>query len=66
MTDIEKPIEETRTADEQSKADVADKVVTFKRKYFFPATGTSVEAESHEEAIAVYEKQLTEKDGDAN
>ncbi len=50
--------------EEQPKALIAQNLVTAKRKYFFPTTGLTLEAESTEEATAEHEKLNNEKAGD--
>jgi hypothetical protein len=47
----------TPTPDEQSQKSVAAKVITEKRKYFFPVEGKTVEATSLESATAQVKKQ---------
>jgi hypothetical protein len=59
MSDISETIEEL------PKKKLAKRVITDKKLYFFPAEGTSIEARSHEEAVAKIEKQVKAKDGDA-
>lgn len=51
-----------KTIEEQSKEDVAKKVITPKRRYFVPSVRRTVEAEN----VAEVAKQVTEKkeDGD--
>jgi len=46
------------SADEQPKQAVAKKVVTPKRRYFFPSTGVSIVATSLDSAQTMHQKQL--------
>lgn len=50
-----------KSADEQSKAEVADSVVTNKRQYFVPAHDTSVEALSADEAVKLAKAKTSRK-----
>lgn len=50
-----------KSADEQSKKEVAEKVVTPKQKYFFPKYGKTVEATSLAEATKEVEKAEKEQ-----
>ncbi len=50
------------TADEQPKKKIAKKVVSTKRRYFFPHHNQSVEADTIGRAISIVKKR---KDGDA-
>lgn len=55
-----------QTPDETPKQQIARKVITAKRRYFFPQHSLSVEAESQEAAQALVEAKLKEqkKEGD--
>ncbi|MEA9986254.1 hypothetical protein [Subtercola sp. RTI3] len=50
--------------EEQSKNEIAKNVVTAKRRYFLPHHGVSIEAETPEEAVAEYNKTISEKAGE--
>jgi hypothetical protein len=52
------------TTEEQPKKQIANKVITPKRKYFVPSTGRTVEAESLADAVTESEKTKQEKVGD--
>ena len=49
-----------KAADENSKAKIAKRVVTPKRRYFIPAAGVSVEADDMEKALKAAEKPKQE------
>lgn len=56
---------DTKSQDESPKEAIAKKVVTKKRRYFFPRHGKSVEANSIEEAEKSLDDQTKQdKDGD--
>lgn len=55
---------QTPTPDELPKKAVAKKVVTSKRRYFVPAHGVSVDAESVEDAVKQAEATIKKKVGD--
>lgn len=54
---------DTKTPDEQPKAQIAKKVISAKRKYFFPARGAEVEASSPEEAEQLMKRQTKNQEG---
>jgi flagellar biosynthesis regulator FlbT len=53
----------TKTS-EKTKKEIADQVITPKRRYYFPQQGKSVEAESREAANKLVEETKEEEDGD--
>lgn len=54
------------SADEQPKKAVAKKVVTPKRRYFFPSTGISLVAGSLADAQKLHDKQIKQADKPEN
>lgn len=55
---------DSKSAEEKPKNEVAKRVVTPKRKYFFPEEGVTVEAEDSVEAATKLKKSKQVKEGD--
>lgn len=51
-----------KTADENSKAKIAKRVVTPKRRYFMPAAGVSVEADDITKATKAADTQVKKQE----
>jgi hypothetical protein len=56
--------EKPENTEEQPKKAIAKSLITAKRKYFFPTTGKSIEANGLDEAIGEHEKLNDAKAGD--